>query len=86
MAIPPFHALMLPLLRLHVDGASHPRRDLRDQLASVLGLTESDVTERLQSGVSTFQSRTNFAVAYLKQAGALEMVDRGTTRMTPRGA
>jgi restriction system protein len=86
MAVPQFEALMLPLLHVHADGQPYPRRELRERLSAVLGLSEEDLGERLPSGVQgTFENRTNWAAFYLTQAGLLERAGRGVTKLTPRG-
>lgn len=86
MPIPDYQSLMLPLLRLHGDGAEHTVRDARARIAVELDLTESQLREMVPSGKKpVFADRLSWATTYLKQAGLLESPRRGSYRITKRG-
>jgi restriction system protein len=50
MPIPDFQSLMLPSLRLAVDGKEHSVASSRGPLAKQFGLTEEEKREMLPSG------------------------------------
>lgn len=86
MAVPDFQTLMLPVLREFADGKPRPTREVRERVARALELSEQDLGEMLASGhQSRFANRTAWAHVYLKQAGLLDSVRRGTYQITERG-
>ena len=86
MTIPTFQDVMLPLLNLASEREILTVRDAKDDLASQLGLTEEERTERLPSkNQGTFHNRVAWAKTYLKEAGLLEMVKRGHFKISPLG-
>jgi restriction system protein len=73
MAIPDYHAVMLPLLRLATNGEEHRLRDAIEEQAYHLDLTEDERKELLPSGSqATFDNRVGWARTYKKKAGLLE--------------
>lgn len=86
MPIPDFQSLMLPIMKIAGDGADHTARELREQLAEQLGLSEQERKELLPSGQQpVFTNRLAWARSHLGMAGLLEKTGRGTFRITPRG-
>lgn len=86
MAVPDYQSLMCPLLAQHQGRGELSRPELRDALATELGLTPEDRAERLPSGTeATFNNRVNWAVIYLQRAGLLSKPGRGRSEITPRG-
>lgn len=86
MPIPGFQELMLPVLRLTRDGQEHRLRDLVDQTADLLGLTEEERLEMLPSGQNrVIRNRTTWAKQYLLNSGLLESTRRGYVRITEAG-
>jgi restriction system protein len=85
MAVPDFQSLMLPVLRRVADGdISAP--ELRDHVASELGLSEDELAERLpKGGQSVFANRVAWANVYLQRAGLIEKAGRGTYRISEEG-
>jgi restriction system protein len=60
--------------------------ELRDWVATTLGLTDADLAEMLPSGrQTTFANRTAWANVFLQRAGLLEKVSRGVYRITEEG-
>lgn len=85
MAIPDFQTLMLPTLRLAMEGEVRVR-DLVERIATQFGLTEEERAERLPSGrQETIVNRVSWAVVYLARAGLLGRVRRGVYCITERG-
>lgn len=86
MPIPDYQSLMVPVLAELGDGRERLLRDVRDQVATKLQLTDADLAEMLPSGrQSVFANRANWAHVYLKQAGLLQTVRRGVYQITERG-
>lgn len=77
---------MLPVLRALSDGKSHDRKSLAEAVAKHFKLTETERDTMLPSGKATvIRSRTGWAVTYLKNAGLLKALRRGTYEITPLG-
>ena len=86
MTIPDYQSLMLPLLKFASDGKEHPIKKATQQLADEFSLTLEERKEMLPSGRQPiFRNRVGWAKTYLKQAGVLAPVRRGTFRITDRG-
>lgn len=86
MSIPDFQALMRPLLDLHADGREHLNRDLVNNLAQQLALTEEQRREMLPSGrAKLFDNRVGWAKTYLTNAGLIESPRRAVSVITQRG-
>jgi restriction system protein len=86
MAVPPFHALMLPLLQIASDGKEHSLDDCESELAKQFNLSPEDLSQLLPSGRQTvFENRLGWARTFLKKAGLLEAPVRGKIRITDRG-
>jgi restriction system protein len=86
MPIPDFQSLMLPIMKIAADGSDHTARELREQLAEELGLSEQERKELLPSGQQpVFTNRLAWARSHLRMAGLLEKTGRGTFRITSRG-
>ena len=86
MSVPDFQSLMLPVLQAYADGKERLSRDVRAMIASRLGLTAEDISERLPTAPQTrLANRTAWAHSYLKQSGLLESPRRGHYRITDRG-
>jgi restriction system protein len=86
MAVPDYQSLMRPLLAQHQGRGELRRPELREALATELGLTPEDREERLPSGTqATFDNRVNWAVVYLQRAGLLSKPGRGRSEITQRG-
>jgi restriction system protein len=86
VAVPDYQSLMRPLLAQHQGRGELRRPELREALATELGLTPENREERLPSGTqATFDNRVNWAVVYLQRAGLLSKPGRGRSGITPRG-
>jgi restriction system protein len=77
---------MLPLLEGLADGSDHGLRELRDDIARKLALTDADREELLPSRKqAVYDNRLGWAKTYLDKAGLLEAVRRGVYHLTDRG-
>ncbi len=86
MPIPSYQSFMRPILELVSDGKDHSIRELLEPLADKLHVSLEDRKSLVPSGKQTiFENRVGWAKTYLKQAGLLESVLRGTFRITSRG-
>jgi restriction system protein len=86
MAIPDYEGLMLPLLESLRDGAEHAVRDVRDEIAERLRLTDGERTEMLPSGKQpVFDNRIGWAKTYLDRAGLVSAPKRGIYKITDLG-
>lgn len=83
--IPDYQALMRTVLGQIAKGERHIREVVED-VANELGLTEEEKAERLPSGLETIISnRVHWAKTYLKQAGLVEPTKRAHFVITARG-
>jgi len=84
--LPDYQSIMLPLLKYISDGREYKMRDVTDQLAIQLGVTEEEKKELLPSGTApVFYNRTAWAKTYLKKAGLIDSPKQGTVVITSRG-
>jgi len=84
--IPDYQSIMLPLLRHISDNKEHKMRDVTDELAKQLGVTEAEKKELLPSGAApVFYNRTAWAKTYLKKAGLIDSPKQGQVVITKRG-
>lgn len=84
--IPDYQSIMLPLLRYISDNREHRMRDVTDELAKQLGVTEEEKKELLPSGAApVFYNRTAWAKTYLKKAGLIDSPKQGVVVITKRG-
>lgn len=86
MAIPKYYEFYMPLLYTLKDGQTHLTKDVKQTVANLLHLTDSDLSEYLPSGdVTVFASRFGWATTYLKKAGLLEVPQKYHLRLTEEG-
>ncbi|MCM1265557.1 MAG: restriction endonuclease [Candidatus Gastranaerophilales bacterium] len=86
MTVPNYQDFMLPTLKLIADNCEHKSRDIIEQAANMLGLSEEDKQEKLPSQTqSTYYNRAMWARTYLKKACLLDYPERGVIKITQRG-
>ncbi len=86
MAIPDFQSIMLPLLRLLIDGKEHPSQECIRILAEHYKLTEEERKEQLPSGKGIlFNNRVAWGLAHMYKAGLLDRPKRAHYQITDRG-
>lgn len=84
--IPDYQSIMLPLLECISDSKEHKMRNVTDELAIELGVTEEEQKELLPSGVApVFYNRTAWAKTYLKKAGLIDSPKQGIVVISKRG-
>lgn len=86
MAVPDFQSFFKPLLDIAADGKEHSIQEARDVIAARMKLSETDMKERLPSGIQTkFDNRVAWAKSYLIQAKVLDASRRAHFMITERG-
>ena len=86
MAIPKFFEFFEGFLHAVQDGELHPAKEVREKVATEMGLTDSDRAEMLPSGKQgIFDNRVHWARTYLDKAGLIETPVRGKYRITDVG-
>ena len=71
-AIPDYQTLMLPFLRLLVDGSEHTLFEVTESLAVEFNLTEAERNQLLPSGhQEIMHNRVGWARTYLKKASLI---------------
>src|SRR5262245_45109593 len=87
MPCPDFQEFMLPTLQVLSDQQERPISQIRELVADHLRLTEAVRAQRVASGLTlTYQDRCHWACTYMRQAGLITWVRRGTYALAPRGA
>ncbi len=85
MPIPTMFDLTLPILELLRDGEIHDKSSLTDHLAQHFKLTATEINERTSSGRNRLTNRISWTRMELRNAGLLEYMDEGASRITERG-
>jgi restriction system protein len=86
MNIPDYQSLMLPLLEAIADGREHLVGDVRESIATKLGLGVAEREALLPSGKQPiFDNRLGWAKTYLAKAGLVSSVRRGVYQISDRG-
>ena len=84
MDLPTFEDLMLPCLKLGVEGIKV--RDSVYRLIKILNLSDEQVEYKTpKNRTSVFYGRVNWAITYLKMAGLVEKPSRGFYQITDLG-
>lgn len=85
-AVPQYHTLMLPLLKVMGSGSEMTTKQMRDAVSNLLGLNAEALSERLPSGTQTaFDNRMGWARTYLFKAGLIERPRRATYVISQTG-
>ena len=86
MAVPKFFEFFEAFLKAVSDGELHSAKDVRNNIANSMKLTEEDLAEMLPSGSQrTFDNRVAWARTYLDKAGLIETPMRGKYHITKEG-
>ena len=86
MAVPKFFEFFEAFLKAVSDGELHSAKDVRNNIANSMKLTEEDLAEMLPSGTQrTFDNRVAWARTYLDKAGLIETPMRGKYHITEEG-
>jgi hypothetical protein len=86
VAVPDFQSFLLPLLKLASDGSEHSIAEAVEKMAQEFQLPDEDRAELLPSGKQPrITNRIGWALTYLRKAGLLSTVRRGSFQLTERG-
>jgi restriction system protein len=86
MAVPKYDDLFNPLLKaIHNLGGSASISEQEDEVASILGLTEKEISEIHKGNRTKFGYRLAWARNYLKRFGLLDNSSRGVWSLTVQG-
>jgi restriction system protein len=85
MSVPDYQTLMRPSLEALADGHERTGPEVRDVVAAAIGISDQDRDETIKSGAPVFDSRVQWAITYLSQAGLINRPKRGVLRITDRG-
>ena len=84
--VPPYHTLMLPLLKVMGSRNEMTTKQMRGEVAQNLGLSIEALSERLPSGTqNAFDNRIGWARTYLFKAGLLDRPRRATYAISETG-
>lgn len=85
MPIPTMYDLTLPILELLNDGKRHDSSAVLNHLAQHFKLTATEINERTPGGRNRFANRISWTRMELRNAGLLDYMDGGASRITERG-
>jgi len=74
-----------PVLAVMKDGLVYPRLEVCEKVANLLKLTDEQKSIKIKSGTPTYIDRTQWAMTYLKQAGALKNEGKNQWEISDRG-
>ena len=80
-----FYEFFSPVLEVMRDGKIYSRKDVTDLVGQLLKLTDEQKRMTVKSGKPVYADRAQWAMTYLKQAGALLNEKRGEWRISDRG-
>ena len=80
-----FYEFFNPVLEVMKDGSIYSRTDVAEKVANFLKLTNEQRNMQIKSGRQVYIDRTQWAMTYLKQAGALSNEKRSEWKITARG-
>lgn len=85
MNLPTYEELYPYTLQSLYDGLPKAIKEIREEVANDLKLTQEQINFRLESGIIQYNNRIAWSLSYLKQAGAVTSPNRGTYRITDVG-
>ena len=85
MPIPTMYDLTLPILELLSNGNSHDSSALYNHIGQHFKLTATEINERTSGGRNRLAGRISWTRMELRNAGLLEYMDGGASRITERG-
>jgi restriction system protein len=84
-ATPTWEGFCVPVLTVLSDGATRTLRELRREVADLVGLTTEQRAETLASGQLRADNRIGWAASYLNRVDALHRPSRGRYEITDFG-
>ncbi len=85
MAVPTWDKYLVPCLQVLSDGQVRQRRDVAIEAADIMGISEMDRQELVQSGEPRFLNRAHWAITHLSKAAAVSSPSRGQWQITDEG-
>lgn len=85
MSIPKYHDFYTPFLICIKDGKVHQMKEIVSFCATYYDLTANDLSETISSGQSVVNNRVGWASTYLKKAGLIQRVSKGSFTITEAG-
>lgn len=70
---------------LATTPGEYRRIEIREHVASIIGLTSEEKKCLTNSGVPIYQSRIGWAISYINDAGLIDRVSRGVYRINAKG-
>ena len=80
-----FHEFFYPVLSVMRDGSIYSRSEIYEKVAKFLELSDEQRSKKIKIGRPTYIDRAQWAMTYLKHAGALSNEKRGEWKITKRG-
>jgi len=80
-----FYEFFTPVLEVMKDGKTYSRHEVSELVAQLLKLSDEQRRLTIKSGRPVYADRSQWAMTYLKQAGALRNEQRGKWQISDRG-
>ena len=85
MAVPKYDEMYNDFLMILSDEKEHDIKEIREEVAKIKKLTETDLKETLNSGKCKYFNRIGWTATYLKKAGLINSSRRGAFIITSEG-
>ena len=85
MAVPKYDEMYNDFLMILSDEKEHDIKEIREEVAKIKKLTETDLKETLNSGKCKYFNRIGWTATYLKKAGLINSNRRGAFNITSEG-
>ena len=85
MAVPKYDEMYNDFLMILSDEKEHDIKEIREKVAKIKKLTETDLKETLNSGKCKYFNRIGWTATYLKKAGLINSNRRGAFNITSEG-
>ena len=84
--IPTYEECMLPTLQALADGKPHSAKEVRQYIINHFSLTEEEQQMMMPNKrVRRLNSKSGWAITYMKVAGLIQAIQRGVYMITPAG-
>ena len=84
--LPTFQECMLPTLQALADGKPHSAKEVRQYIINHFSLTEEEQQMMMPNKrVRRLNSKSGWAITYMKVAGLIQAIQRGVYTITPAG-
>ena len=84
--IPTYEECMLPTLQALADGTPHSAKEVRQYIINHFSLTEEEQQMMMPNKrVRRLNSKSGWAITYMKVAGLIQAIQRGVYTITPAG-